>query len=90
MELRPIMYRSPSAVSAIPDGPSLRVEVVDDTRGPLGFVIIDRTVHGVASGGVRLAPDVSADELAALARSMTFKWAFLSLPLGGAKGKSVV
>ena len=86
MELRPIMYRSPSEVSAIPHGPSLRVEVVDDTRGPLGFVIIDRTVHGVASGGVRLAPDVSVDELAALARSMTFKWAFLGLPLGGAKG----
>jgi glutamate dehydrogenase/leucine dehydrogenase len=80
------MSRSASPASAIPDGPSLRVEVGDDVRGALGFVVIDRTVHGVASGGVRLAPDVSADELAALARSMTYKWAFLSLPLGGAKG----
>ena len=80
------MSRSPSAASAIPAGPSLRVEVLDGERGPLGCVVIDRTVRGVASGGVRLAPDVSADELAALARSMTYKWAFLSLPLGGAKG----
>jgi glutamate dehydrogenase (NAD(P)+) len=73
-------------VSALPDGPSLRVEVVDDRLGPLGYVVIDRTVRGVASGGVRLAPDVSQEELSALARSMTYKWAFLSLPLGGAKG----
>jgi glutamate dehydrogenase/leucine dehydrogenase len=80
------MSHSPSLDSELPEGPSLRVEVVDDRLGLLGYVVIDRTVRGIASGGVRLAPDVSQDELSALARSMTYKWAFLSLPLGGAKG----
>jgi len=45
----------------------------DDTRGP-------------AKGGVRYHPNVSLDEVEALAFWMTFKCALLNLPYGGAKG----
>jgi glutamate dehydrogenase (NAD(P)+) len=66
--------------------PHLIIEVIDEALGKLGHVVIDRPVRGTASGGVRFAQDVSPDELAKLARSMTYKWAFLNVPMGGAKG----
>ena len=65
--------------------PNLFIEVADGALGRLGYVVIDRAVNGTTSGGVRFAPDVSAAELADLARSMTYKWAFLNVPMGGAK-----
>ncbi|MHB0857155.1 MAG: Glu/Leu/Phe/Val family dehydrogenase [Anaerolineae bacterium] len=57
------------------------------TRGSevLGFVAIDSLVGGRSCGGLRMLPDVDAEELAALARSMTLKYGFLGLPQGGAK-----
>jgi glutamate dehydrogenase (NAD(P)+) len=67
------------------DCPQLAIEVSHETLGKLGYVVIDRAVQGTASGGVRFAPGVSPDELAVLARSMTYKWAFLAAPIGGAK-----
>lgn len=73
---------------AIPgdDAPPQRcVRAADDRLGAIGFVVVDRPVQGRAAGGVRFAADVSIDELAALARSMTFKWAFLNTAMGGAK-----
>jgi glutamate dehydrogenase (NAD(P)+) len=65
--------------------PHLIIQVSDEVLGKLGCVVVDRPVQGMASGGVRFAPDVSPDELAILARSMTYKWAFLNVPMGGAK-----
>jgi len=80
------MSSSLSPDSRLPDLPSLKVDVMDDDLGLMGYVVIDRPVQGTASGGIRMAKDVTPEELAALARSMMYKWAFLSLPLGGAKG----
>jgi glutamate dehydrogenase (NAD(P)+) len=74
-----------SAIAVDDSPPRLTIEVADERWGLLGFVVIDRSVRGVAAGGVRFAPDVMPDELAGLARSMTYKWAFLNAPLGGAK-----
>jgi glutamate dehydrogenase (NAD(P)+) len=65
--------------------PHLIIQVSDDVLGKLGYVVIDHPVQGTTSGGVRFTPDVSPGELAKLARSMTYKWAFLNIPLGGAK-----
>lgn len=50
-----------------------------------GFVVIDSFVSGRGTGGVRCTETVNLDEVARLAREMTFKFAFLHLPSGGAK-----
>ena len=46
---------------------------------------IDPEVVGTAAGGTRLADDVTVDEVALLARSMTYKFAAFEQRLGGAK-----
>jgi glutamate dehydrogenase (NAD(P)+) len=65
--------------------PNLIIEVSDEALGRLGYVVIDRPVQGMTSGGIRFTPDVAPGELARLARSMTYKWAFLNVRMGGAK-----
>lgn len=53
--------------------------------GLRAVVVIDSTRHGISGGGVRMAPDLSVLETARLARAMTFKYALLEMPTGGAK-----
>ncbi|WP_415908991.1 Glu/Leu/Phe/Val family dehydrogenase [Oleiharenicola sp. Vm1] len=50
-----------------------------------GYVAVDNLVRGRGLGGVRLAPDVTVDEVYGLAAAMTMKSAAAMLPLGGAK-----
>lgn len=50
-----------------------------------GYVAVDNLVRGRGLGGVRLAPDVSVEEVYGLAAAMTMKSAAAMLPLGGAK-----
>jgi glutamate dehydrogenase (NAD(P)+) len=64
--------------------PRLVIEVNHETMGKIGYVVIDRTVHYAAFGPVRFVRDVSVDELALNARTMTRKWAFVSATMGGA------
>ena len=56
-----------------------------DAGEVIGFVAIDSSVNGRARGGLRMLPDVNAEELGLAARSMTLKYGFLGLPQGGAK-----
>ena len=49
------------------------------------FVVIDNVACGPAVGGIRLAPDVTVDEVLRLARAMTLKNAAAALPHGGGK-----
>jgi glutamate dehydrogenase/leucine dehydrogenase len=63
------------------------MEIITVTRGNelLGYVAIDSTIAGHCCGGLRMLPDVTETEMAGLARAMTLKYGFLSLPQGGAK-----
>jgi len=51
-----------------------------------GYRIQHNNLLGPYKGGMRFAPDVSLDEVKALAMLMTLKCALAHLPLGGAKG----
>jgi glutamate dehydrogenase (NAD(P)+) len=66
-------------------GPSTIVLVRDPVVGFEGVVVIDDVAAGPAIGGVRMASDVSVEEVARLARAMTLKNAAAGLPHGGGK-----
>ena len=51
----------------------------------VGYVVIDSTVCGRSCGGLRIAADVTENEMRILARSSTLKFGFPGLPQGGAK-----
>ncbi|MFW8303976.1 Glu/Leu/Phe/Val dehydrogenase dimerization domain-containing protein, partial [Klebsiella pneumoniae] len=51
-----------------------------------GFRVQHNLSRGPGKGGVRYHPDVSLQEVMALAAWMTVKCAALNLPFGGAKG----
>jgi len=51
----------------------------------VGWLSIDSTGGGSATGGVRFGQNVSPDEVRELSEEMTLKFSFLNLPIGGAK-----
>jgi glutamate dehydrogenase (NAD(P)+) len=62
--------------------------VLDDGRVEVftGYRVQHSIARGPAKGGIRFAPDVSLDEMRALASWMTWKCAVANIPFGGAKG----
>lgn len=66
-------------------GPSKVVQLFDPHSGLRGIVVIDNVACGPAIGGVRMAVDVSTDEVFRLARAMTLKNAAAGLAHGGGK-----
>ncbi len=51
-----------------------------------GYRVQHTTTRGPAKGGIRYGPNVTLDEVRALAMWMTWKTAVMNLPYGGAKG----
>lgn len=69
-------------------GPAHVAYLYEPATGLKAVVAIDNVATGPAIGGVRMAPDVSAEEAFRLARAMTLKNAAAGLPHGG--GKAVI
>jgi len=62
--------------------------MLDDGRLEIftGYRVQHSIARGPGKGGIRYAPDVSLDEVRALASWMTWKCAVVNIPYGGAKG----
>ena len=62
--------------------------LLDDGRIEVftGYRVQHSIARGPAKGGIRFAPDVTLDEVRALASWMTWKCAVVNIPFGGAKG----
>ncbi|AZP21653.1 glutamate dehydrogenase [Streptomyces aquilus] len=72
--------------------PLLSLTWTDHVTGRQGFLVVDRLVRGVSSGGLRMREGCTLEEVTGLARGMTMKEALhynpqgRYVPLGGAKG----
>ncbi len=72
--------------------PYLSVAWTDEVTGRRGYLVIDRTVRGLCSGGLRMRAGCTMEEVRGLAEAMTSKEALnyspgaRYIPLGGAKG----
>ncbi len=69
-------------------GPIKILHIYDPSTNLKAVVAVDNVACGPSIGGIRMAPDVSAEEAFRLARAMTLKNAAAGLPHGG--GKSVI
>lgn len=77
------VFREPKRVLTV----SVPVRM-DDARVEVftGFRVHHSLARGPAKGGIRYHPNVSLDEVKALAMWMTWKCALVGIPYGGAKG----
>lgn len=70
-------------------GDNIRPEKILLLRQPRigleAIVVVDNVACGPAIGGVRMAKDITIDEVYRLSRAMTLKSAAAGLPHGGAK-----
>ncbi|MGP3975898.1 Glu/Leu/Phe/Val family dehydrogenase [Streptomyces sp. 8N114] len=73
-------------MQALEHKPFLQVTWRDSETPARGYVVIDQLVTGIATGGLRMRPGCTLDEVGALAQEMTLKMGAFGIPVGGAKG----
>jgi glutamate dehydrogenase/leucine dehydrogenase len=66
-------------------GPQRVFHYYDAGTALRAVLVIDTLRFGVSAGGVRMAADLTLEEMLRLARAMSYKFAMLDLPCGGAK-----
>ncbi len=66
-------------------GPEKIIHLYEPRTKMKAIVVVDNVAAGPAIGGVRMAPDVTLDEVRRLARAMTYKNVMAGLPHGGGK-----
>lgn len=59
--------------------------LVNSRQEIIGFFAVDSVAGGRVCGGIRMAPDLTSNELSELAAMMTSKFGFCGIDLGGAK-----
>lgn len=65
--------------------PEIYLTVEDKSIGMTGFLVVESTAVGPGKGGMRMTANVSLEEVARLADTMTWKNSLFELPFGGAK-----
>jgi hypothetical protein len=79
-------------MTAPDSSPLMTLTWTDHVTGRQGFLVVERLVRGVCSGGLRMRAGCTLEEVAGLAHGMTMKEALhydpgaRYVPLGGAKG----
>lgn len=66
-------------------GPENIIYMNNPSIGLKSILVIDNSVYGIPAGGVRLAPDITVDEMVRLGRAMSLKFCTYRLKIGGAK-----
>lgn len=66
-------------------GPAKILHIYEPLTNLKAILVVDNVACGPAIGGVRMAPDVTTEEVVRLARAMTLKNAAAGLPHGGGK-----
>ncbi len=66
-------------------GPEKIISINNPSVGLNGVLVIDNSIYGIPAGGIRLAPDITIDEMIRLSRAMSLKFCSYRLKLGGAK-----
>ncbi len=65
--------------------PEIVVEYSDPLEGFKGWLVIDRTVHRISAGGMRVQVGLTREHLCEMARNMTLKMRIAGLRVDGAK-----
>lgn len=64
-------------------GPEAVMILREPTVDMKGFVVVDSSLNGIPMGGVRIAPDLTLNEIIRVARSMTLKFCSYNISIGG-------
>ncbi|HET7326224.1 MAG TPA: Glu/Leu/Phe/Val dehydrogenase dimerization domain-containing protein [Nocardioidaceae bacterium] len=77
---------SVTSMESLVHRPLLRFTWSDPHSAATGYVVVDRLVCGIATGGLRTRAGCTMAEVEDLAAEMSLKAALYRLPVGGAKG----